>query len=80
MENTTPSDFFPPRQWLEKNAGYNVFPSYKMLLYHVKPIQRELIEAGAMAKVGDRVFLHGTRFWPEYQRIVASLVDKGGRE
>ena len=40
--------------------------------YHVAPVQKDLIEAGAMAKVGERIFLHKSRFWPEYQRIVAS--------
>lgn len=25
-----------------------------------------------MAKVGVHIYLHKTRFWPEYQRIMAS--------
>lgn len=27
-----------------------------------------------MAKVGVHIFLHKTRFWPEYQRIVANAM------
>jgi len=46
-----------------------------MIYYHTKPVQRELILAGAMAKVGACVFLHKTRFWPEYQRIIAEKID-----
>ena len=40
---------------------------------------KELIEAGAMAKVGVHLFLHKTRFWPEYQRIVADQMNGGQR-
>ena len=43
-----------------------------MLHYHTKPIQKELIEAGGMAKVGVHIYLHKTRFWPECQRIIAA--------
>ena len=73
MEITKPSDF----QTLEsywRESGKPIFPSAKILHYHTKPIQRELIEAGAMAKVGVNIFLHRKRFWPEYQRIVAAAM------
>lgn len=71
MVNTQPLDFIPLKQWFYE-YGRPVFNSDKLLHYHTKPIQRELIEAGAMAKVGVHVFLHKTRFWPEYQRIVSN--------
>lgn len=71
MENTKPSDFQPLKTWFLE-YGQTVFNSDKLLHYHTKPIQKELIEAGAMAKVGVHLFLHKTRFWPEYQRIIAN--------
>jgi len=71
MENTKPSDFAPLKAWYLE-YGQTVFNSDKLLHYHTKPIQKELIEAGAMAKVGVHIFLHKTRFWPEYQRIVSA--------
>lgn len=70
MENSKPSDFLPLKEW-HHEYGKPVFSSVKMLHYHSHPIQRELIEAGAMAKVGVQIFLHKDRFWPEYQRLVA---------
>jgi len=70
MEATTPADFLPMSAWFEK-YGSPVFKSSKLLHYHTRPIQRDLIEAGAMARVGANIFLHKTRFWPEYQRIMA---------
>lgn len=73
MEITNPSDFLPLRAWYLE-YGKAVFNSDKLLHYHTKPIQRELIEAGAMAKVGVHILLHKTRFWPEYQRIVANAM------
>jgi len=73
MEITKPSDFQEPESWC-REQGRPVFPSVKSFYYHTQPIQRELIEAGAMAKVGARIYLHKTRFWPEYQRIVASAM------
>ena len=77
MENTKPSDFLPLKTWFLE-YGKPVFNSSKLLHYHTKPIQKELIEAGAMAKVGVHLFLHKTRFWPEYQRIIAGLADGRG--
>ena len=71
MQNSQPSDFLPLKQWHE-HYGTPVFSSAKMLRYHTFPIQRELIQAGAMAKVGSQIFLHKTMFWPEYQRIISS--------
>ena len=73
MEATKPCDFLPLKTWYYE-YGKAVFNSDKLLHYHTKPIQRELIEAGAMAKVGVHIFLHKTRFWPEYQRIVAAAM------
>ena len=70
MENTKPSDFVPLKQWFN-DYGQTVFNSDKLLHYHTKPIQRDLIEAGAMAKVGTHLFLNKTEFWPAYQRIIA---------
>lgn len=71
MQNTKPSDFLPLKQWHEQ-YGTPVFSSAKMLHYHSHPVQRELIQAGAMAKVGSQIFLHKTMFWPAYQAIVAA--------
>ena len=70
MIDTKPADFMALSQWFVE-YGEPVFPSAKMLHYHSHPIQKELIEAGAMAKVGSHIYLHKSRFWPEYQRIVA---------
>ena len=78
MENTKPSDYLPLKTWFLE-YGQPVFNSDKLLHYHTKPIQRELIEAGAMAKVGVHIFLHKSRFWPEYQRIIAKgVTDNSG--
>lgn len=76
MENTQPSDFVPLKQWFNE-YGKTVFNSDKLLHYHTKPIQRELIEAGAMAKVGVHLFLNKTEFWPAYQKIIANQI--GGK-
>ena len=76
MIDTKPSDFVPLKTWFLE-FGKPVFNSDKLLHYHTKPIQRELIEAGAMARVGVHLFLHRTRFWPEYQRIMAQA-KRGG--
>lgn len=73
MENAKPSDFIPLKTWYLV-YGQPVFTSDKLLHYHTKPIQRELIAAGAMAKVGTHLFLHKTLFWPEYQRIVSANI------
>lgn len=79
MENTKPDDFLPLKKWFHE-YGTTVFNSDKLLHYHTKPIQKELIEAGAMAKVGTHVFLHKERFWPEYQRIVLSNMPASSTE
>lgn len=55
MEKTKPSDFLPLKEW-QREYGQSVFSSAKMLHYHTHPIQRELIEAGAMAKIGVQIF------------------------
>ncbi len=78
MENSKPSDFLPLKQWYLE-FGQPVFGSDKMLHYHSKPIQRELIEAGAMARVGVNIFIHKSRFWPEYQRIIADCMGQGAK-
>jgi len=70
MEATTPADFLPVSTWFEL-YGSPVFKSVKLMYYYTGPVQKDLIEAGAMARVGARIFLHKTRFWPEYQRITA---------
>lgn len=69
MTETKPADFLPLKTWFLEH-GKPVFGSDKMLHYHTRSIQKELIEAGAMARVGVHLFLHKTRFWPEYQRIL----------
>jgi len=76
MTETRPADFLPLKTWFLE-YGKPVFGSDKMLHYHTRPIQKELIEAGGMARVGVHLFLHKTRFWPEYQRIMAQA-ERGG--
>ena len=44
MENSKPSDFLPLKTWFLE-YGKPVFGSDKLLHYHTKPIQKELIEA-----------------------------------
>lgn len=73
MEQTKPCDFLPLKTWFLE-YGQPVFKSAKLLHYHSRPIQKELIEAGAMAKVGVNIFIHKTRFWPEYQNIIAGTI------
>jgi hypothetical protein len=58
MENSKPSDFLPLKAWYLE-YGQAVFNSDKLLHYHTKPVQKELIVAGAMARVGV------TRFSPQ---------------
>ncbi len=72
MTDTKPADFLPLKTWFVEH-GKPAFSSDKMLHYHTRQIQKDLIEAGAMARVGAHIFLHKTRFWPEYQRIMANL-------
>lgn len=72
--DTKPSDFLPLKTWFLEH-GKEVFGSDKMLHYHTKPLQKELIEAGAMARVGVHIFLHKNRFWPEYQKIMSSQLE-----
>jgi len=76
VTDSKPADFVPLKTWFIE-YGKPAFSSDKMLHYHTKPIQRELIEAGAMAKVGVHIFLHKNRFWSEYQRILASEMGQG---
>lgn len=76
MVDTKPSDFLPLKTW-HIEFGKHTFSSDKMLHYHTRPIQKELIEAGAMARVGVHIFLHKTRFWPEFQRIMLNSEDGG---
>lgn len=75
METSRPSDFVPLKEWFVE-FGRPVFSSDKLLHYHTKPIQKELMEAGAMAKVGVNVFLNKKIFWQEYQRIMAQGLDR----
>lgn len=70
-----PADFVPLKEWFEE-FGAPVFASAKMLHYHTHPIQRELIESGAMAKVGSNIFLHKVKFWPEFQRVMLEVAGK----
>lgn len=71
MNDTSPSDFVPLKEW-HREYGSTVFSSPKMLHYHIHPIEQELMRTGALARVGVQIFLHKTRLWPEYQRIIAS--------
>lgn len=73
MYHSTPSDFLPLKTWFVE-FGKPVFSSDKLLHYHTKPIQKELIEAGAMARVGVNIYLHKTQFWPAYQSIMAASI------
>lgn len=68
MDDTQPTDFVSMQQWCAEFGG-SVLGDWKMLHYHTKPIQRQLVEAGAMARVGRLVFLHKTKFWPAFQRL-----------
>lgn len=74
MTDTKPADYLPLKTWFLE-YGKPAFSSDKMLHYHTRPIQKDLIESGAMARVGVHLFLHKSRFWPEYQRIVASQLE-----
>lgn len=74
MNDTSPSDFMPLKEW-HREYGNTVFSSAKMLHYHIHPVEHELMQAGALARVGVQIFLHKTRLWPEYQRIMASGID-----
>ncbi len=73
MEYTKPEDFSPLKTaWAEQGLK-NVFPSPNVLDYHLRKVEKDLMLAGAMARVGSRIYLHKTRFWPEYQRIMAEV-------
>lgn len=61
MENTKPSDYLPLKTWFYE-YGKPVFNSDKLLHYHTKPIQRELIEAGAMARLAFTSFCTSPAF------------------
>lgn len=74
MNETKPSDFLPLKAWYLE-YGKPAFSSDKMLHYHAHPLLGDLIEVGAAARVGKCIFLHKTRFWPEYQRIQASILN-----
>lgn len=76
VNDSVPADFIPLKQW-HAEFGYPVFSSAKMLDYFTHPLRRELIEAGVMAKTGQSIYLHKTRFWAEYQRIVAANLEGG---
>lgn len=75
MTDTSPSDFVPLKEW-HREYGSTVFSSPKMLHYHIHPVERELMRAGALARVGVQIFLHKTRLWPEYQKIVANSANE----
>jgi hypothetical protein len=72
MSQISPNDFITMEQYC-RERGAALFRDPKLLHYHTRPIQRELIEAGAMARVGRLLFVHRERFFPEYQRIVAAV-------
>lgn len=74
MNETQPADFVTMKAWCQTYGG-TVLSDWKMLHYHTKPIQRELIQAGGMARVGRLVFLHKTKFWPEFQRLQAQKLE-----
>lgn len=75
MTQTKPADFLPLKEW-HAEFGKPAFTSAKMLHYFVFPLERELIAAGAMARVGKNILLHRDCFWPEFQRIQAALSAK----
>lgn len=68
MTDSKPDDFVSLEQWCADYGG-SLLADPKLLHYHTKPIQRELMDAGAMARVGRLVFLHKDRFWNVYQSI-----------
>lgn len=70
MTQTKPADFLPLKEW-HAEYGKPAFSSAKMLHYFVFPLERELIAAGAMARVGKNIFLHREIFWTEFQRVQA---------
>lgn len=74
MIQTSPTDFITLEQYC-RERGAGLFHDPKLLHYHTKPIQRELIEAGAMARVGRLLFVHRDLFFREYQRILAAAKD-----
>jgi len=75
MEDTQPEDFEPLASAGERPGLKAVFGNAKNIDYHVRKVAVDLIQAGAMARIGSRIFLHKTRFWPEYQRIMAKELE-----
>lgn len=74
MNDTQPGDFVTMQVWCETYGG-TLLHDWKMLHYHTKPIQRQLMEAGALAKVGRLVYLHKERFWGAFQAIQAQHIE-----
>lgn len=72
QQGTCPEDFVSLKEWCSAYGG-TVLSDWKLLHYHTRRIQRDLMEAGAMARVGRLIYLHKTRFWPEFQRIQCRL-------
>lgn len=77
MEETKPEDFEPLASAYERQGLKAVFASAKLLDYHIRKVAVDLIQAGATARIGSRIYLHKTRFWPEYQRIMAKELAAG---
>ncbi len=77
MDDTTPDDFEPLALAFEHQGLKAVFGSPKLLDYHIRKVAVDLIQAGATARIGSRIYLHKTRFWPEYQRIMAKELAGG---
>jgi len=71
MDDTTPEDFEPLAVAFERQGLKAVFGSPRLLDYHIRKVAVDLIQAGAMARIGSRMYLHKTRFWAGYQRIMA---------
>jgi hypothetical protein len=76
VKDTQPTDFVTLQQWCAECGG-KILGDWKTLHYHTKPIQRELIDAGAMARIGRLVFVHKSRFWNAFQAIQIRKLEEG---
>ena len=74
MGNISPRNFISLEKYCHDHGG-ELFNDPKLLHYHTHPFQRELIDAGAMARVGRLLFVHRENFFAEYQRILAASKD-----
>ena len=50
MNDVSPLDFLSIKDW-HREYGNTVFSSPKMLHYYIHPVERELLQAGALVRV-----------------------------